>query len=37
MTFDSVAVTNIFLALIAIINLIILTVVYEANKKPKAK
>lgn len=35
MTFDSVAVTNILLALIAIIDLIILTIVYESSKKQK--
>jgi hypothetical protein len=37
MTFDSAAVTNILLALIAIIDLIILTILYESTKKQKEK
>jgi hypothetical protein len=37
MTYDSIAVTNTLLALIAIINLIILTIVYESSRKPKEK
>jgi high-affinity nickel permease len=32
MTFDSITVTNIFLAIIAILNLVILTILYEWTK-----
>jgi high-affinity nickel permease len=37
MTFDSVSVSNTFLACIALTNIIILTILYEATKKPKEK
>jgi high-affinity nickel permease len=37
MTFDSVAVSNILLACIAVLNVVILTVVYEYIKTKKAK
>jgi high-affinity nickel permease len=36
MTFDSTSVTNILLACIAIINVIILTIIYESIKNKKS-
>lgn len=35
MTFDSTAVTNILLACIALVNVIILTIFYESTKNKK--
>ena len=37
MTFDSAPVSNIFLACIALTNILILTIQYESTKKPKEK
>ena len=34
MTFDSVSLTNIFLACIALTNLVILAIVYQVQRKP---
>ena len=37
MYFDSAVVTNVFLACIALCNVIILAILYESTKKPKEK